>query len=93
MNERAMMPRGKYTVKHTSNEARCMIRDVKFKVNVNTLEEVADDKQVGLNDIACITFKAAKPLFFDSYKQNRITGSFILIDEGTNETVAAGMIL
>lgn len=93
MNERAMMPRGKYTVKHTSNEARCMIRDVKFKVNVNTLEEVADDKQVGLNDIACITFKAAKPLFFDSYKKNRITGSFILIDEGTNETVAAGMIL
>ncbi|NOU61502.1 sulfate adenylyltransferase subunit CysN [Marinifilum caeruleilacunae] len=93
MNERAMMPRGKYTIKHTSNEARCMVRDVKFKVNVNTLEEVTDDKQVGLNDIACIKFKSAKPLFVDSYKQNRITGSFIMIDEGTNETVAAGMIL
>ncbi|MCY1634844.1 sulfate adenylyltransferase subunit CysN [Marinifilum sp. D737] len=93
MNERAMMPRGKYTIKHTSNEARCMVRDVKFKVNVNTLEEVTDDKQVGLNDIACITFKSAKPLFVDSYKENRITGSFIMIDEGTNETVAAGMIL
>jgi len=93
MNERAMMPRGKYTIKHTTNETRCIIRDVKFKVNVNTLDEVTDDKQVGLNDIACVSFKAAKPLFFDSYKKNRLTGSFILIDEGTNETVAAGMIV
>ncbi|BAX79023.1 sulfate adenylyltransferase subunit 1 [Labilibaculum antarcticum] len=93
MNERAMMPRGKYTIKHTTNETRCMIRDVKFKVNVDTLDEVTDDKLVGLNDIACVSFKAAKPLFFDSYKKNRLTGSFILIDEGTNETVAAGMIL
>jgi len=93
MNERAMMPRGKYTIKHTTNETRCMIRDVKFKVNVDTLDEVIDDKVVGLNDIACVSFKAAKPLFFDSYKKNRLTGSFILIDEGTNETVAAGMIL
>jgi sulfate adenylyltransferase subunit 1 len=93
MNERALMPRGKYTIKHTTNETRCMIRDVKFKVNVDTLDEVTDDKVVGLNDIACVSFKAAKPLFFDSYKKNRLTGSFILIDEGTNETVAAGMIL
>jgi sulfate adenylyltransferase subunit 1 len=93
MNERAMMPRGKYTIKHTTNETRCMIRDVKFKVNVDTLDEVTDDKLVGLNDIACVSFKAAKPLFFDSYKTNRLTGSFILIDESTNETVAAGMIL
>lgn len=93
MNEKAMMPRGKYTIKHTTNETRCMVRDVKFKVNVNTLEEVTDDKQIGLNDIACVSFKAAKPLFFDTYNKNRNTGSFILIDEGTNETVAAGMIL
>ncbi|WP_372753750.1 sulfate adenylyltransferase subunit 1 [Labilibaculum sp.] len=93
MNERPMMPRGKYTIKHTTNETRCMIRDVKFKVNVNTLDEVSDEASVGLNDIARVSFKAAKPLFFDSYKKNRLTGSFILIDEGTNETVAAGMIL
>jgi len=93
MNERAMMPRGKYTIKHTTNESRCMIKDVKFKVNVNTLEEDVEDKQVGLNDIACVSFKAAKPLFVDSYTKNRLTGSFILIDEATNETVAAGMIL
>ncbi len=93
MNERDLMPRGKYTIKHTSNEARVVIRDVKFKVDVNTLDEITEDKQVSLNDIACVSFKSAKPLFVDSYKKNRITGSFILIDEATNETVAAGMIL
>ena len=93
MNERALMPRGKYIIKHTTNETRCMVGDVDFKVNVDTLNEDTDDKLVGLNDIACVSFKAAKPLFFDSYKKNRLTGSFILIDEGTNETVAAGMIL
>ncbi|MDE5417711.1 sulfate adenylyltransferase subunit CysN [Labilibaculum sp. DW002] len=93
MNERAMIPGGKYTIKHTSNETRCMVRNVNFKVDVNTLEEMEDDKTIGLNDIACLKLKTAKPLFFDSYKKNRNTGSFILIDEATNETVAAGMIL
>jgi len=92
MNERPMIPGGKYTIKHTSNETRCMVRNVNFKVDVNTLEEMEDDKAVGLNDIACLKLKTAKPLFFDSYKKNRNTGSFILIDEATNETVAAGMI-
>lgn len=92
MNERAMIPGGKYTIKHTSNETRCMVRNVNFKVDVNTLEEMEDDKTIGLNDIACLRLKTAKPLFFDSYKKNRNTGSFILIDEATNETVAAGMI-
>jgi len=92
MNERPMIPGGKYTIKHTSNETRCMVRNVNFKVDVNTLEEMTDDKIIGLNDIACLKLKTAKPLFFDSYNKNRNTGSFILIDEATNETVAAGMI-
>ncbi len=92
MNERTMIAGGKYTIKHTSNETRCIVRNVNFKVDVNTLEEMTDDKTIGLNDIACLKLKTAKPLFFDSYKKNRNTGSFILIDEATNETVAAGMI-
>ena len=92
MNERPMMIGGKYTIKHTSNETRCMVRNVNFKVDINSLEERTDDKVIGLNDIACLKLKTAKPLFFDSYKKNRNTGSFILIDEATNETVAAGMI-
>ncbi len=93
MNEAAMMPKGKYTIRHTSNETRCMIREVKFKLDVNSLKEDRENKQIQLNDIACISLKTAKALFIDSYKTNRITGSFILIDEGNNETVAAGMIL
>jgi len=92
MNEKQMLAGGKYTIKHTSNETRCMVRNVNFKVDVNTLEEMTDDKKIGLNDIASLTLKTAKPLFFDSYKKNRNSGSFILIDEATNETVAAGMI-
>jgi len=92
MNEKPMLTGGKYTIKHTSNETRCMVRNVNFKVDVNTLEEMTDDKKIGLNDIASLTLKTAKPLFFDSYKKNRNSGSFILIDEATNETVAAGMI-
>ncbi len=93
MNERPMMTRGKYTIKHTTNEARCVVRSVDYKVNINTLEKDFDDKEIKLNDICCISLKSARPLFVDDYNTNRNTGSFILIDEGTNETVAAGMII
>lgn len=92
-NEKKLIPRGKYALKHTSNDSRCIITEVVNKVDVNTLENITDDLTVGLNDIAHIKIKSAKPLFIDSYTQNRQTGSLIIIDEGTNETVAAGMII
>jgi len=92
-NERKLVPRGKYIIRHTSAEARCMIKEVEYKMNINTLEENHDDKEVCMNDIARITLRTTKPLFVDSYNRNRITGSVILVDEGTNETVAAGMII
>jgi len=92
-NERKLVPRGKYIIRHTSAEARCMIKDIEYKMNINTLEETHDDKEVCMNDIARITLRTTKPLFVDSYNRNRITGSVILVDEGTNETVAAGMII
>ncbi|MFT3738200.1 MAG: hypothetical protein QM786_05545 [Breznakibacter sp.] len=92
-NEHKLAPRGKYIIRHTSSEARCMVKEVEYKMNINTLEENKGDKEVGMNDIARISVRSTKPLFVDSYHQNRITGSVILIDEGTNETVAAGMIL
>lgn len=92
-NERKLVPRGKYIIRHTSSEARCMVKEVDYKMNINTLEENHDDKEVGMNDIARISVRTTKPLFVDPYNQNRITGSIILVDEGTNETVAAGMIL
>ncbi|MFT6967120.1 MAG: sulfate adenylyltransferase subunit 1 [Marivirga sp.] len=84
---------GKYLIKHTTNEAKCIIKDVKYKVNVNTLEKHDEDKAIGANDIGRITLKTAKPLLYDSYRKNRYTGSVILIDEFSHETVGAGMII
>lgn len=92
-HEKQLVPRGKYIIKHTSNESICMITEVMNKVDVNTLESINDDLSVGINDIAHIKVKSAKPLFVDSYTKNRNTGSVIIIDEGTNQTVAAGMII
>jgi sulfate adenylyltransferase subunit 1 len=84
---------GKYLVKHTTNEAKCIIKDVKYKVNVNTLEKNEEDKDIGANDIGRITIKTAKPLLYDSYRKNRYTGSVIIIDQFSHETVGAGMII
>jgi sulfate adenylyltransferase subunit 1 len=84
---------GKYTIKHTTNETRAIIKEVKYKVNVNTLEKNEDDKAVGANDIARITLKTAKPLLYDAYRKNRNTGSLIIIDEFSQQTVGAGMII
>jgi len=93
MNERKMIPKGKYTIRHTSQTARCIIKEVKYKMDINTLHRMEDEKEIGLNDIGRITIRTTKPLFFDSYRRNRNTGSIILVDEATNETVAAGMVI
>jgi len=93
LNEKPMKPGGKYAVKHTTNDVRCLIKEVKYKIDVNTLSRIPDDKEIGLNDIGRISIRTTKPLHYDSYRKNRITGSLILIDEGTNETVCAGMIV
>ena len=93
MNEKKMIPKGKYTIRHTSQTARCIIKEVKYKMDINTLHRMEDKKEIGLNDIGRITIRTTKPLFFDNYRRNRNTGSIILVDEATNETVAAGMII
>jgi len=93
LNEEPLNPNGKYALKHTTKEARCLIKDVKYKVDINTLHRVEGDNEIGLNDIGRIKIRTTEPLFYDSYKRNRKTGSLILIDEYTNETVGAGMIL
>jgi sulfate adenylyltransferase subunit 1 len=93
LNERKMRPGAKYWVKHTTREARCIIKDVNYKVDINSLEKNYADKEIGLNEIAEVTLRTTQPLFYDSYRRNRITGSIILIDEGTNETICAGMII
>jgi sulfate adenylyltransferase subunit 1 len=93
MSDKPLNPKGKYLLKHTSNEVRCMIKEVLYKVDINTLNKSEDDSAFDKNDIGRIKLKTAKPLMTDTYKKNRTTGAVILIEEGTNETVGAGMIL
>ncbi len=93
LNVKPLQIKGKYSLKHTSNEMKCVVTDVAYKVNINTLEEIHDDLTIGLNEIARISVKTTRPIFFDSYRRNRETGSLILIDEATNNVVGAGMIL
>lgn len=92
-NERPLKIGGKYLIRINSNEAGCIIKSVNYRMNINTLENDFENISINMNDIAYITIKTSKPVFFDSYKKNNITGSMIFIDEGTNETVAAGMIV
>ncbi len=93
MNEKPLQLNGKYAFKHTSREARCVIKDVKYKMDISTMSRLAEDKNLGKNDIGRISIRTTVPIMFDSYRKNRITGSIILIDEATNETVGAGMIV
>ncbi|WP_369999098.1 sulfate adenylyltransferase subunit CysN [Winogradskyella sp.] len=86
-------PRAKYLIKHTSNEEKAIIKDVIYKINIETLNRIENDKSLNMNDICKVIIRTTKPLMIDSYRENRTTGSVILVDETTNETVAAGMIV
>ncbi len=92
-NEKKLKPGGKYEIRHTTQDAKALIKEVRYKVNINTLHKIEDDLEVGLNDIARVSVRASRPLFTDSYRKNRLTGSVILVDPFTHETVAAGMIV
>ncbi|NCG27610.1 MAG: GTP-binding protein [Verrucomicrobiales bacterium] len=91
-SDKKMMVRGKYVLRHTSKEIKAIVTDLQYKININTLRKVEDDKEFGLNEIGRACIRTSSPIFYDSYNDNRTTGSFVLIDEQTNETVAAGMI-
>lgn len=92
-NDRPLQLRGKYTLLHTTQSTRCLIQDIQYRMDVNTLHRNLEDKVIRMNDIARIKVRSTKALFVDPYRKNRITGSVILVDEGTNETVAAGMVI
>ncbi|WP_026934154.1 sulfate adenylyltransferase subunit 1 [Christiangramia echinicola] len=93
LNNDPAKPRAKYTVMHTSNEQRAMIKNVVYKIDINTYNRNTEDKDLSMNDIARVTIRTTHRIMLDSYRDNRNTGSIILIDENTNETVAAGMIV
>ncbi|MBE0654885.1 MAG: sulfate adenylyltransferase subunit CysN [Bacteroidales bacterium] len=93
LSEKPLNPSGKYVLRHTSMESRCMIKEISYKVDINNLEKNYEDLAVGLNEIARVKIKSSKPVFYDSYRRNRQTGSIILVEEGTNNTVGAGMIV
>jgi sulfate adenylyltransferase subunit 1 len=92
-NERPLKVGGRYIIRINSNESGCIIKSVNYRMNINNLEHDFENTDINMNDIADINIRTSKPIFFDSYKKNNITGSMIFIDEGTNETVAAGMII
>ena len=92
-SEANLEERGRYTLRHTSKDVKCLVKDLKYKMDINTLHKLKEDREVRLNDIARVSLQTSAPLHFDRYRRNRATGSFILIDEQTNNTVAAGMIV
>ena len=94
MSENAdLAPRMKLALKHTTRSSRVMITDLHYRIDVNTLHREENPSSLQLNEIGRISLRSTQPLFFDEYRRNRNTGSFILIDEATNATVAAGIIV
>ena len=93
MHDTTMKPRGKYFIKHTTREARALLHELHYRLDVNTLHRDDSAETLGLNEIGRVTLRTTVPLFVDEYRRNRFTGSFILVDEATNATVGAGMVL
>ena len=88
----ALVPGRKYGIKHTTRWARAMVKELSYRIDVNTLHRDEEATELSLNEIGRVQLRVTQPLFVDPYQQNRQTGSFILVDEATNKTVAAGMI-
>lgn len=93
MNQLPVNLNTKFFVRHTTKEVRGVLKEIQYKLDINSLQRVENADQLTMNEIARVKIRTAQPLAFDSYRKNRITGSIILVDEGTNETVAAGMIV
>ncbi len=93
LNEKPLKIGGNYTVRHLTSETSAVIKDIRYKVDINTLENSTTDKTASINDIAHITITTLKPLKYDDFSENRITGSLILIDETTGAIAGAGMII
>jgi len=93
MSDKPLVPGMKYYLRHTTAEVRAMVKEIVYKVDVNTLERHPDGKELRMNEIGRVQLRTTKPLYYDSYRRNRTTGSIILIEEGTFNTVGVGMIV
>ncbi|MEX2195874.1 MAG: GTP-binding protein [Thermoleophilaceae bacterium] len=93
MADAPLRPRGRYLLKHTTRAVNAVVDEVRSRVDVHTLEEGDPGEGLGLNDIGTVVLRTSAPLACDDYRRNRVTGSFVLIDEGTSDTVGAGMIV
>jgi sulfate adenylyltransferase large subunit len=93
MTDQPLTPRTKYTLKHTTRTTRAMVTGIQYQLDVNTGRRNEGVPQLGLNDLGRISLRTMAPIFYDEYRRNRTTGSFILVDEATNATVGAGMLL
>jgi bifunctional enzyme CysN/CysC len=92
-DDRDLRTRDKLAIKHTSNWARAIVKDLMYRLDVNTLHRDLECEALTLNEVGRVRLRTTRPLLFDEYRRNRETGSFILVDEATNITVGAGMIL
>jgi bifunctional enzyme CysN/CysC/sulfate adenylyltransferase subunit 1 len=92
MTNEPLRPRQKLAIKHTTRTGRALIKDIQYRLDVNTLHRDQETGELGLNEIGRVQLRTTVPLLCDSYSKNRTTGSFILIDEATGVTVGAGMI-
>ncbi len=93
MTDQPLKPGSIYIIKHTTRTARAHVRSLQYRLDVNTLHRDDHADELGLNEIGRISLRATQPLFCDEYRRNRSTGGFILVDEGTNRTVGAGMVI
>jgi len=88
-----LAPRTKLAIKHTTRSARALVKDLQYRLDINTLHRDESAERLALNEIGRVTMRVTQPLFIDEYRRNRVTGSFILMDEATDTTVGAGMLL
>ena len=93
MADEPVVAGGVYAIKHTTRMARAVVEEIRYRIDVNSLHRDENARQLGLNDIGRLRLRTSVPLIFDEYRRNRTTGSFIVIDEATNGTVGAGMII
>jgi len=93
MTDKPLQPKGRYALKHTTRWTRAIVTDLLYRLDVNTGHRDESPAQLGLNDLGRIRLRTTTPVIYDPYRRNRTTGSFILVDEATNATVAAGMLL